>query len=674
MNKRLAKRSTTAMMTVSLVMAMASVGLASQPMSRGGPFDIIDVQNWVNPDNMSWDDYNAPPGTSWADPSRKGSSRNFNIALVTLDYSDKPFVITQPPNSTIFGNPQASAANFARKDVPGFYRDFLNRPTKLNRGHTLHEYWMEDSAGRFGVDLTAFGVYRMPALSFQYGIEAINPGGCPSGFRCGLNIRRDGLGLWRKDVGDEVANSFELVFILSAGQDESATWREFGEMKFGSRQNVSKTFGPPRGADGNDTLPNAGITRNNLWTSWASAATIWPNAGGGSSTQAESSGMAVYAHELSHLLNIGDNYNNPYSEPMRRDYTGPWSMMSRGSFNGPRGPHSRWQIPPVYGGSMGSLHTMRDRHQLGLVEASTMLRVPRPVLEASGPVVARLTARCVNADLLALRVEMGTDLSPDCDYRRDAYCDGGDYNHYDVEVIDRMGADSFQPDSGVMISKSKDQDDQPFQWTIDANPQDINQVDFYRPNGTAAMMSLGDYRQLSDALFHAGTRSGSKFEYADKVNSLHFYIVEKHRDQRGILSYTVGMRSLRSSEGSEHGAKLSAGKPVMSQELTPTGKGVFCSFNLTNNGTKSATGNPPKDMLPYLGSDIYRLQAKVEGAGWRVEVPNALAVAKFGETVAVQVAVGASTAADARAKVMLTVQSESDPRVRATAACEVPKG
>ena len=56
-----------------------------------------------------------------------------------------------------------------------------------------------------------------------------------------------------------------------------------------------------------------------------------PNAGGGSSTQAESSGMGVYAHELTHLLSIGDNYNNPYGVPLRRAYTGIWSMMSRSS-------------------------------------------------------------------------------------------------------------------------------------------------------------------------------------------------------------------------------------------------------------------------------------------------------------------------------------------------------
>ncbi len=98
----------------------------------------------------------------------KGSNRNFNIALVTVDYSDMPFTITLTPGSTIFNNPQPSAPNVTRDSVPAFYRDFLNKPGELNRGHTLHEYWMGDSGGRFGVDLTAFGAYRLPAKYYQY--------------------------------------------------------------------------------------------------------------------------------------------------------------------------------------------------------------------------------------------------------------------------------------------------------------------------------------------------------------------------------------------------------------------------------------------------------------------------------------------------------------------------
>lgn len=558
--------------------------------------------------------------------------RDFDIALVTLDYADQPFVVTQAPGSTIFGNPQAAASGLSRNDVPAYYRDLLNTPNALNRGHTLHEYWMEDSGGRFGVDLTAYGAYRMPSPSYEYGISNdMNPGACPDGATCNRNLRTDALGAWRDDVGDEVADSYELVFILSAGQDESSTWQEFGEMRFATRDDVTEPFGPPSEPD-----PNYARTRYVDWTSWASAATIWPNAGGGSSTQAESSGMAVYAHELSHLLTIGDNYNNPYGTPLRRSYTGPWSMMSRGSFNGPGGPHTRWQIPALQGASLGSLHTLRDKEKIGLVSPGNVLHVDRKGL---GLVVATVTARAVDpgpTGLTGITIALDGDRSPACDTGTDPLCDGGGYDNYTVEVVDRMGADSFTPDSGVLISKTRNEDTQPFQWVVDANPQDIRLADFTRPDGTTAMITMGDYRQLADALFHAGTRSGSGYEYVDEANGLHFYVLDVSRDATGVLSYQIGVRSL----DGDAPAGVTLGRP----------RG--CTFPLTNTGP---------------GTDIYRLTATVEGRGWRAELPNALATAPAGGTTTATVAVARGTSRTAT--VTLTATSETDPDVTATREC-----
>ncbi|KAL2372108.1 hypothetical protein BDBG_02292 [Blastomyces gilchristii SLH14081] len=641
------------------------------------PFAVLDPQNWVNPDNMTWDDWKSPPGTNWADPTKRGSLRNFNIALVTVDYPNMPFAILQKPGSTIFGNPQPNApTGLTREKVPAFYRDFLNKPSEVNHGHTLHEYWMTDSMGRYGVDLTGFGPYELPLKSFQYGIDKrMNDGACPTGETCEIDLRTDALGAWRADVGNETADSFELIFILSAGQDESATWQEFGEMRFHTPEDVTDEFGPPTAED-----PNFAKTRYVDWTSWAAASTIWPNADGKSSTQSESSGMAVFAHELSHLLDIGDNYNNPYGKPPRRSYTGPWSMLSRGSFNGPGGPHSRWKIPPTQGGSMGSLHTLRDKVELKLVDNENLVRLSREGLPKSGTVVARLTARSVvpsKVDLMGIRIAMDSDKSPACDPDTDPFCDGGGYNGYDVEVIDRMGPDSFTPDSGVMISKTKSKSRGTYQWTIDANPQDLGVVDFYRPDGTPGMISLGDFRQLADALFHAGTRSGSEYEYVDKANGLHFYIIDIHRDRKGILSYTVAVRPLDKKDSHKRGIKINRGRVKPSRGNKPTHKGVTCSFKLRNTGSYSPAsgGNKqhPQDISEYLKSDVYRLKATVKGKGWKVELPNALTTAKFGQWTTVDVAVAADKWATYNAEVKLTATSESDSSVVGSAFCRVRK-
>lgn len=674
---------------IALLCALSCPSLAAPaptPQTRTSaardPFAILDAQKWVNPDNMTWADFVAPPGTSWSDPARRGRERNFNIAMVTVDYPDSPFVVTLEPRSDLFGNPQPLAPRLKREEVPAFYRDLLNTPSELNRNHTLHEYWMGDSFGKYGVNLTVFGPYRMPSKSYQYGIDdekgGFNEGGCPvGGGPCSVDLRTDALGAWRADVGNETASSFELAFILSAGQDESSTWQEFGEMKFSSPQDVPAEFGPPP----NSSLPNYAHTRYVQWTSWAAAANIWPNAGGGSSTQGESSGMATFAHELSHLLGIGDNYNNPYSVPARRAYTGPFSMLDRGSFNGPGGPHTRWQIPPVQGASMGSLHTMRDKHQIKLIDKTPILQISRSGLTTSGPVVAEITARSVEPaknGLMGFNISFGMagDLSPKCNTSADPLCDGGGYNNYNVEVVDRMGADSFCPDAGIMISKTKNSDArQPFQWVIDANPQDAHVVDFYYPNGTARYWSIGDYRQLVDALFHAGTRSGSQYEYVDAANKLHFYVLDINRDATGVLHYTVGVSSTTSNSTSNtYGVDLGEGVVEPVDVSAGPAAGAFCSFTLKNTGLAGNASNAhPQDLSAYLGSDIYRLQAEVEGEGWRVELPNALATAKFGGQTVAKVAVGAkspNTTAGA-ATVKLTVTSESDKTVRASKTCKI---
>lgn len=499
----------------------------------------------------------------------------------------------------------------------------------------------------------------------------MNPGACPEE-PCTADLRTDALGAWRADVGNATADSYELVFILSAGQDESGSWQEFGVMKFLTNEDVTDDFGPP----GNSSLPNYAKTRYVEWTSWASASTIWPNAGGGSSTQAESSGAATYAHELSHLLGIGDNYNNPYGIPARRSYTGPWSMMSRGSFNGPGGPHTRWQIPSLQGATMGSLHTVRDKLQLGLTDESNVLIIQKSDLASSGVVTAEVTARAVDnpAGLIGVRVVFGTDLSPYCNVSTAPLCDGGGYNNYEVEVIDRMGADSFTPDSGVMISKSKDSDrSQPFQWVIDANPQDIDVVDYIAPDGKEAKVTVGDYRQLADALFHAGTRSGSQYEHIDEANGLHFYVLSRRRDDLGVLHYTVGARALSSGSNSTatSGVQLSPGAVVGSGSPSAA-QGVACVFDLTNTGKQATGGNAT--LGQYTKSDVYRLEAEAVGtSGWRVELPNELAVAEFGAKTQVVVAVAATESADTDAVVRLTATSESDGSISSSAECTVSR-
>ncbi|MEU4291401.1 M6 family metalloprotease domain-containing protein [Kribbella sp. NPDC026596] len=626
----------------------------------------IDPQNWENPDHMTWSDYVKPPGTDWANPATKGSTRTFKGALVLLDYPNQDFVITKPKGSTVFGNPSAEANGVPRDQTAQFYKNFLNTPSALNRGHTLHEYWMEDSGGRYGVDLTAFGPYRMPGKSHEYAMEFQSDEDCPAGDNCNRNIRTDGRAAWVADQGPEVPAGFDFVFFLSAGQDESSTWQEFGMMKFPTKQDVTEEFGPPDPAQ-----RNWSDTRYVDWTSWAAGSSIWPNAGGGSSTQAESSGMAVFAHEFSHILGIGDNYNNPYGVPARRAYTGIWEMLSRGSFNGPGGPHSRWMIPATGGASMGAQHMLRNKIKLQMVDEQNVLRLSREALATSGVVIANVTARTAQPGpkgLSGVNIQLGGagDLAPACDTTKDPLCDGRGYQNYTVEVVDRMGTDSFTPDSGVLLAKTKNQDQAPFEWVVDANPQDITMTDYVLPDGTKVPITIGDYRQLSDALFHAGTNSGSEYEYTDTANRLHFYITNVRRDRAGVLSYTVAIRSLDGSGPQKRGVR------VLPTVAKPSAKGVqTCNFQLTNTGKAGTVSEHPDDVTPYLKGDVYRVSAKVNGKDWAISVPNALTTANAGQQTTVPVYTTAGTSPIA--KITLTATSESDPTKQSTATCTAIK-
>lgn len=85
------------MVALAAVMLDAASAFPAHLLRRASPapFAPIDPQNWVNPDNMTWEDFVAPPSTTWSDPARKGRDRNFNIAMVTVDYPGKEDIISK---------------------------------------------------------------------------------------------------------------------------------------------------------------------------------------------------------------------------------------------------------------------------------------------------------------------------------------------------------------------------------------------------------------------------------------------------------------------------------------------------------------------------------------------------------------------------------------------------
>src|SRR3954471_14480870 len=437
------------------LLALSAPALAA---AAGAPAP-IDPQNWTFQDNLTWSDYHAIPGQDYSDPAIQPSVKKWKVALVLVDFPDKTFAISQPAGGTIYGTPTTDANNIPRADVPAFYRDFLNKPQALNHFQTMNRYWMEDSYGKYGVQLDSFGPYKLPGNSYQYFLTdqqaaANNPAHCPQltpAAPCNLNFRTDARAAWQADVGTAKIAEYDNIFYVSAGEDESATWQEFGEMKWKAPEEVPDAFGPK--AYGDLTQTNWAVTRYVPWSSWAAVSGIWPNAQSNTSIEAEASGMATYAHELTHNLGLPDNYNTPFGTVQQVTATGMWDMMSRGSFNGPGGQHQRYLIPPTQGEALGSQHNVRNKRVLNFLTDNDLLRLNRDGLAQSGMAVADVTAREIapsSGEISGVNITLdgtgdneppciinGTLQSPNCDgvSRNAAGVVSGKWNNYTMEVV-----------------------------------------------------------------------------------------------------------------------------------------------------------------------------------------------------------------------------------------------
>src|SRR5262249_53421353 len=93
--------------------------------------------------------------------------------------------------------------------------------------------------------------------------------------------------------------------------------------------------------------------------------------------------------------------------------------------------------------------------------------------------------------------------------------------------------------------------------------------------------------------------------------------------------------------------------------------------SLTNSGTDAATDPSlhPQDETASFHNDIYRLSASATGSGWNAALRNALATARFGQSVVVPVYVTRDAGAAPSGTVKLTATSVSDESKTATGTC-----
>src|SRR5690625_885308 len=117
---------------------------------------------------------------------------------------------------------------------------------------------------------------------------------------------------------------------------------------------------------------------------------------------------------------------------------------------------------------------LRNKIKQVLLTEDQYLNLDRDELSETGPVFADILSRSVPAGegfdrdgIHGINIEM-EDWTPanslEDDWRADMQRGENWYDNYTIEVVDRVGFDSFAPDSGVLMAKTKDSEAAPNIW------------------------------------------------------------------------------------------------------------------------------------------------------------------------------------------------------------------
>ena len=439
--------------------------------------------------------------------------------------------------------------------------------------------------------------------------------------------------------------------------------------------------GPTSSKPGTQGGPNTAPTRYVAWTSWAAAATRWASSSGYGGTtvtssngsrvtnipysqQAECNGMATYAHEFGHIVNLPDNYSNSYGATYS-PATEPWDLMARGCFAGPFGDHARWSVPGGLEADSAPVHLMFVSKKFSkFYDPGDVKELTVAQLKAGTPVVEEIVARNIplnNAGqypqlekygLVSPNYYKAIELTFDSANTDKVTLVSNGFTNFRtraqrmaVEVVQRTGYDSYAPDDGVVLTRvtnAASSSSQGSYSVIDSHLYDLEMADYYL-NGEAIPYTMGNQAQLFDGAFKAGksftdtgyykggeykgdTRVSDEIisgdtinEFHDTANKLHFYILEKHLTPGkygDFLSYTVG---LLHDEGLPVGGELIVKLADVESDIP--GKVAVASYDITNTG--NATDIVRVTTEGTVLNDLYAI-----GAGETITVPVYIEIAE----------------------------------------------
>ena len=232
----------------------------------------------------------ADPGPDYSDPSDPAdASKKWRVALILVDYPDRPFTISQPAGSTIFGTPSALAHSVPRDAGAAVLRRL---PQQAAGAEQLpdHEPVLDGGLLR-QVRRRARAVRPVPAAAEVLPVPHRQlperdrrlpepDAGDPNRTPCNQNFFNAARGAWEADVpARPSARRSTTASTSPRARTRARPGRSSARCASPTQDAVTDAFGP-KAIDPLHPRGNWATTRYIPWTSWAAAANIWPSAGG----------------------------------------------------------------------------------------------------------------------------------------------------------------------------------------------------------------------------------------------------------------------------------------------------------------------------------------------------------------------------------------------------------
>ena len=189
----------------------------------------IDPQQWSWQDDMTWNDYKPLPGPDYSDPCDPAVGQEVEGGAGRHRLPGQEFASPSRPAHDLRHARRREAQQTSRAhQVPAFYRDFLNTPSPaqplpddepvLDGGHVR-----QVRRGARRLRPLPDAVPLVPVLQSSTARAAQCP--TPARRPCNKNFRTDARAAWVAAVGLDVVDSFDNIFYVAAGQDQSAPGR-----------------------------------------------------------------------------------------------------------------------------------------------------------------------------------------------------------------------------------------------------------------------------------------------------------------------------------------------------------------------------------------------------------------------------------------------------------------